>query len=424
MTKRILVFPCGSEIGLEIHRSMRYSNRFELVGGSSIDDHGRFVYEEYVAGLPFHHQADFADQIAEVVRSHRIDAIYPTMDAVAETLQNLAGRIGCRVIGSEPRVTAICASKTAAYDLLADCVPTPQRYSSLDEVPSFPIFIKPDRGYGARNSMLAETPEVARTFLASKCTDNMLLLEYLPGREWTVDCFSDRHGALRFHAARGRNRISNGISVNTSPSGDYAAEFETWAQTINANLKPRGAWFFQAKQGAGGQPKLLEVAARLGGSSGVFRCQGVNFALLSVFDAFDQDISIAPNAYRIELDRALDNRYQVDIRYAHVFVDLDDCVLLRGRINHQLIAFLHKAISEGKGITLLTRHYRHPEETLRQHRIAELFDRVIHLAGTEKKSDYIDRQDAIFIDDSFAERRDVAENTGISVFAPDMVEAL
>jgi len=105
-------------------------------------------------------------------------------------------------------------------------------------------------------------------------------------------------------------------------------------------------------------------------------------------------------------------------------VDLDDCVLVRGRVNLQLIAFLYKALSEGKGVTLLTRHYQHPDETLRQHRIAEMFERVFHLTGGERKSDYIDRRDSIFIDDSFAERRDVAECAGIPVFSPDMVEAL
>jgi len=424
MTKRILVFPCGSEIGLEIHRSMRFSSHFDLVGGSSVDDHGRFVFEEHIGGLPFHDAADFAERIIAAVRDYRIDAIYPTMDAVAETLQNLAGRIGCRVIGSDPRATAICASKTAMYDALDGLVPMPQRYASLDAVPSYPIFIKPDRGYSARNTTQAATPEDARAFLASRRADHMLLFEYLPGKEWTVDCFSDRHGALRFHAARGRNRISNGISVHTSPSDDHRAEFDSWARTINATLRPRGAWFFQAKQSASGRPVMMEVAARLGGSSSLFRGLGVNFALLSAFDAFDQDVSIAPNAYPIELDRALDNRYKIDIGYGHVFVDLDDCVLVRGRVNHQLIAFLFSAVAQGKGLTLLTRHHRDPQETLQQHRIAELFDRVIHLTHGERKSDYIDHADAIFIDDSFAERQNVSENAGIPVFAPDMVEAL
>ncbi|WP_042428160.1 ATP-grasp domain-containing protein [Comamonas granuli] len=421
--KRILVFPCGSEIGLEIHRSLRFSTHFELVGASSVEDHGRFVYERYIDGLPFHHAPDFVEAMARVVREQRIDAIYPAMDAVADTLQQQADRIGCKVIGSGPDTTAACASKTATYQLLNGRIPLAQRFADTESA-QYPIFIKPDRGYGARNSLRADSAAQAQAHLARHAGQAMLLQEYLPGREWTIDCFSDRHGALRFHCARGRDRVSNGISVRTSPSADFQAEFAHWAQQIHQALQPRGAWFFQAREDAQGRPRLLEVAARLGGSSGLFRCMGVNFALLSAFDAFDGDVSITPNAYPIVLDRALDNRYRIAIQYSQVFVDLDDCLLVQGRVNHQLVGYLYKAISDGKRITLLTRHKRPPEATLREYRLQALFDRVIHLSAEEKKSDHIDCQDAIFIDDSFAERQEVAQRKKIPVFAPDMVEAL
>lgn len=422
---RILVFPCGSEIGLEIHRSLRYSTHFELIGASSVDDHGRFVFDHYVDGLPLHDAPDFAARLADVISARRINAIYPTMDAVAETLASLAARLGCRVIGSDLRATALCASKTATYDLLEGRVPLARRYASLEDVSQYPIFIKPDRGYGARNSHYAPTPEAARDFLARHAARPMLLQEYLPGREWTIDCFSDRHGMLRFHAPRGRERISNGISVRTRPSQEFAAEFSAWAQHIHDAVRPRGAWFFQAREDAEGRPRLLEVAVRLGGSSGLFRCMGVNFAMLSAFDAFDQDVRIAPNRYPITLDRALDNRYRIDgLSYTHVYVDLDDCLVLRGAVNPQLVGFLYKAIAEGKNVTLLTRHAQPLKETLQALRIEALFDRIVHLTQGERKSSHIDHSTAIFIDDSFAERQEVAERLHIPVFAPDMVEAL
>lgn len=424
MSKRILVFPCGSEIGLEIHRAMRHSKHFELVGGASTNDHGRFVYEEVLGDLPFHDDPAFPARLAETLHEYRIDAVYPTMDAVAETLQSLAARLHVRVIGSNARATALCASKSATYDLLAGNIPLPRRYPTLSEVDSYPIFIKPDRGYGARNCLRADTPDAAQAFIARATQGEMLLLEYLPGREWTVDCFTDRHGMLRFHGVRQRNRISNGISVNTSPSEDFAEEFARWAQAINDLLKPRGAWFFQARQDTTEQPRLLEVAARLGGSSGLFRCQGVNFALLSAFDAFDHDVRIATNAYNIELDRALGNHYKVGICYTDIFVDLDDCLVIRGRLNHQLVGFLYKAVGDGKRITLLTRHAQNLEETIRRLRIRELFDHIKHITDDTPKSAYIDAPAAIFIDDSFAERSDVARRLGIPVFAPDMVECL
>jgi hypothetical protein len=424
MSKRILVFPCGSEIGLEIHRALRYSIHFELVGGSSVEDHGRFVYEEYLGDLPFHDSPDFGQEMARIIRKHGIDAIYPTMDAVAETLQDLAAQLDVCVVGSPPETTRACASKSAIQDMLGGLIPTPRRYPNLEAVPAYPVFIKPDRGYGSRHAARADDKAGAMALLAQNADQTMLILEYLPGKEWTIDCFSDRHGKLHFHAARGRDRISNGISVKTSPSAEFSAVFATWAATINSRLRPRGAWFFQAKLDAQGQPRLLEVAARFAGSSAVHRGMGVNLPLLSVFDAFEWPVAVTPNRYHIELDRALENRYRIDLDYKQVYVDLDDCILLKGKVNHLLVGFLYKAIGKGCTITLLTRHAGDLRSTLGKARLQALFDDIVHITDGTPKANYIDPKNAIFIDDSFQERNNVAQGLGIPVFSPDMVEAL
>lgn len=424
MTKRILVFPCGSETGLEIYRALRYSTHFDLIGASSVDDHGRFVYEEYVGSLPFHDHPDFASRIIEVIRVHGIDAIYPTMDAVAETLQDMAPRLGIRIIGSSPAATRTCASKTLTYDALDGLIPTPDRYSSLASVTVYPVFIKPDRGYGSRNASRADDAQSAAAILGRHAHSNMLILEHLPGQEWTVDCFSDRHGSLLFHAPRGRDRISNGISVRTSPSSEFADQFANWATIINRQLRPRGAWFFQAKLDSHGEPRLLEVAARFAGSSALQRGLGVNLPLLSVFDAFEWPVSIIANNYSIELDRALENRFRIQQAYRHVYVDLDDCLLIKEQVNTTLVAFLYQAINNDCTITLLTRHTADLQQTLCKHRLETIFDQIVHITDGKPKSAYIDALPAIFIDDSFHERQEVARTLGIPVFAPDMIEAL
>jgi hypothetical protein len=425
MTKRILVFPCGSEIGLEIYRSICYSTHFELVGASSVDDHGRFVYEEYIGDVPYYNSPEFPEAINYIVNKYHIDAIYPAMDTVATTLKKIEAELNVIIIGSSSEVNVICESKKLTYHELRGVVGVPECFDGIDNVVAFPVFIKPDRGYGSRNTYLAENEDDARQIINRFGKDEMLLVENLPGSEWTVDCFSDRYGKLRFCGPRIRGRISNGISVNTRSCTEYEAEFKRWANVINKTLGLRGAWFFQVKLDSAEQPKLLEVASRLGGSSGLFRCKGVNFALLSLFDAFDIDVDITPNQYNIELDRALDNRYILELEYKHVFVDLDDCLIIRGELNRYMVLFLHKAVSKGKKITLITRHLQDPMITLKEYRISDLFDRVIHISDIQKKkSSYIDTVSAIFIDDSYAERCDVFVRKGLPVFSPDMIEAL
>jgi len=59
MKKNVLVFPCGSEIGLEIYRSLSKSIHFNIIGASSIDDHGKFIFQNYIGDAPFVEDANF-----------------------------------------------------------------------------------------------------------------------------------------------------------------------------------------------------------------------------------------------------------------------------------------------------------------------------------------------------------------------------
>lgn len=420
--KRILVFPCGSEIALEIYRSLKYSIHFELIGASSTDDHGKFVYKEYIGGLPYVTSPSFIDAISEIVKEKNIDAIFPAMDLVSEILKRNEQNIGCKVIGSSYETVNICTSKLRMYKFLRHVVKTPHIYSDEDEF-SYPVFMKPDVGYGARGTRLITSHEMLQEY--KKEYPDSICCEYLCGNEYTVDCFTDRNGKMLFSAPRLRRRIMNGISVNSIPVEDEQKEFYNIAKAINDNICFRGAWFIQLKRDKDGVLTLLEIAARLGGSSSLYRNKGVNFALLTLFDAFDYDVEVFCNDYKIELDRALDNVYKIDISYDEVFVDFDDCVLLRSKdVNTELVAFLYQCINEHKKITLLTRHRADIYKTLKMYRLSEVFDRIIHITDGTKKSQYIDNLSSIFIDDSYSERLDVKKHVKIPVFSLDMVKSL
>jgi hypothetical protein len=422
--KNILVFPCGSEIALEIHRSVKFSTHFKLIGTSSVDDHGRFVYEDYIGGIPFHNDKDFLPALQKIVKEYSIDAIYPAMDLVAYTLKANEHELGCKVIGSSLESTKICSSKALMYESLKECVDIPKLYDNLKEA-TYPLFIKPDIGYGSRNTFLASNQEEAKTFLdRHKHIGDFLLCEYLSNEEYTIDCFSNKDGKLMFAQARQRARISNGISVNTVHVNKHSESFTKIAQNINDILKPQGAWFFQMKENIKNNPKLLEVAMRLGGSSSLFRAKGVNFALLTLFDAFGFDVEILQNSYDVELDRALSNRYKIDVEFQNVYMDYDDCIIIKEKVNTTAIEFIYKMINQNKKVILLTRHAGNLEESLKKHRLNELFDKIIHIDKSEKKSHYITSEGAIFIDDSHVERKDVYVSKNIPVFSPDMIEVL
>lgn len=420
--KNILVFPCGSEIGLEIHRSLKNSLHFNLIGGNSTDDHGKFVFNQYIDDIPFISSPNFISKLKEIVKIHHIDAIYPAMDAVITLLKEHEKELGCKVIASSVETVNICLSKTKTYKTLKHIIDVPEIYPK-EEINRFPVFSKPDIGYGSRGAKLIKDKLMLQAHAAEY--PNNIFCSFLPGPEYTIDCFTDRYGKLRYFAPRLRKRIMNGISVHTVPVPDTAAKFENIIRKINDTISFQGAWFVQLKEDENGTLFLLEVAARLGGSSSLFRNKGINFAMLTLFDAFGYDVEIIENQYYIELDRALNNRYKIDISYDEVFVDFDDCILLEKKyFNLDMMKFLFQCLNENIKITLLSKHKDDLNEQLARLKIEGLFTRIIHLKQNEQKSAYIDNPHAIFIDDSFAERKEVATKLGIPVFSLDMLECL
>ena len=426
MKKNILVFPCGSEIALEVYRSVRDSSHFNLIGASSVDDHGKFVFDNYIGGVPFISDSHFCDAIRKIVKDYSIDAIYPAMDAVIEVLKANELFLGCKIISSCLDTTKMCLSKSLTYKHMKNVVKTPRIYDAC-EVMNYPVFVKPDVGYGSRGVRKVNNDEELKVHLLNSPAS--IICEYLPGKEYTVDCFTDKNGTMLVAKPRERCRVMNGISVNTKPMLDNEGEFYEFAVKINTSVRFRGAWFFQVKRDSNGQLVLLEMASRFGGSSSLFRAKGINFAAMSLYDAFDLPVSVLENDYDVELDRALDNKYRIDVAYNEVFVDFDDCIVLENKkVNVRLVSYLYECVNRNVRITLLTKHDNEKlgelDVALENLRIRPLFDRIIHIGVEDEKYLYIDNRNSVFIDDSFAERKKVSDNCKIPVFSLDMVEVL
>jgi hypothetical protein len=154
------------------------------------------------------------------------------------------------------------------------------------------------------------------------------------------------------------------------------------------------------------------------------RVKGINFPLLSIYEQARVPVEIMLNDVEVELDRALVNRYRHNINFLIAYVDLDDTLILNGKVNIMLIRFLFQCINQGKRIVLITRQKGDLRRTLSMHRLNGIFDEIIKVAPEASKADYIKHKQAIFIDDSFSERKEVHARTGIKTFDSSMLEIL
>jgi hypothetical protein len=420
--KNIFVFPCGSEIALEINRSLKYNTHFNLIGGSSIDDHGRFVFDNYIDGIPFVTDSRFIPTIKDIVNKNKIDVIYATMDSVIVELKKNEIEIGCKVLSPDIEVVELCLSKHKTYDRLKDIIKVPKLYH-YTQIKEYPVFGKPDIGYGSRGVKKIDNYEMLQEYINNN--HNVLLCEYLSGEEYTVDCFTDKKGTLLFYKPRIRKRIMNGISVNTILYNEKNNEFEQIIKKINREVKFRGAWFAQFKRNEQNELVLLEIAARFGGSSSLFRAKGINFAQLTLFDFFNNNVSFIENDYNVELDRALDNVFKIDIQYNEIFCDFENCLLIDEKyINVKLVSFLYQCVNEKKKLTLLT-NKNNIEITLKKYHLYSIFDRIIYV-DTKKMiiNNYIDNIQSIYISPSFTNRKIIHLEKNIPVFDLDNITVL
>jgi len=416
----VLVFPAGEQNSIELHDALCSCVNINLFGASSVgrERHGSFVFENYIPNLPLITSEDFFEKFNECIKTNKINAVFPTHDTVALFFAENAEKIKTKIIGANKESALICRDKKRTYETFKGEDFLPAIYESIEK---FPVFIKPREGQGTVGAKHIKNKEDIPLNIDTK---DFVICEYLPGEEYTVDCFTDRLGELKFVSCRSRDRLLAGISV-AGEIKTTTEEIQNIAQTINKKLNFLGLWYFQIKKDSNGKFKLLEISARVAGTMCLTRARCVNFPLLSVYTAIGLDIEILPNNYSVKMDRALISRYKIDFEYENVYFDFDDTLIIRCKVNLNAIRFLYQCKNMNKRVILITKHIDDIYRSMEKYSIDKnLFSEIISIKEIEKKSYYIKYKNAIFIDNAYAERSDVAKNCGIPVFDVDGIEFL
>lgn len=419
----VLVFPCGAENALEIHQALKDVLNIKLFGASGVDDHGIYVFKNYIGKMPFINEDIFITRLNEIIVENGIDIIIPTHDDVVLKLAEEKEKIKAKIAIPGLKQSLISRSKKKTYNLFKDFSFCPKIYNNVYEINEFPVFAKPDAGQGAKGAFFLDKNNIGAQNI-DKLKD-YVFCEYLPGEEITVDCFTDKNGELRFIGPRKRERIFSGISVR-SFTIELTSEVEKIAQEISYEMKMNGLWYFQLKKDISNSYKLLEVSVRTAGTMNLYRGLGVNFPLLTIYNLLGYEVKIIKNNNYLEVDRCLLNRYSHDIEYSKIYIDFDDTIIKQNEANPEVMFFLYNAKNNKKSIHLITKHEHDLNETLQKYHIHKgLFDEIIHLKKTEKKCDFIsDAPKSIFIDNAFNERMEVKNELNIPVFDVDAIPTL
>ncbi len=414
----VLIFPCGTEIANEILASIQHHKYFKPVLANSEEISFCSFRNDHVFFLPHVDKKNFIEKLNRLILEQRIDFIIPAHDDVALELSLKEKEILAKIIGQPAEVNKIVRFKDKTYDFFKKIIPVPKVLNILSENFSYPIFVKPKRGQGSNNSFKIVSDIQLEYFKQNYFTDDFVFMEYLPGKEFTVDCFSD-NGKVLFVGGRERQKTIKGISSMSSLVGDpiLNKQFEEYAQKISEKLHLHGLWFFQLKEDAKNNLKLLEIGPRVSGTMMLNRMRGINFVELSLYQKLGKPVEVIINHLNnLSVARYLAPIFKSNIEYKNLYVDFDDTLVFENKkINSKLMMLIFQAINEGKHVYLISKHKDNQlEALLRRFGIQDVFQDIILLNDRQKKSDFI-KNNSILIDDSFAERKQAIIN-GIPSF--------
>ncbi len=350
------------------------------------------------------------DELEVIVERQEIDFIIFAHDSWIFEFRNLDSIGEAKIIKNPCAAIEICSFKSSTYGFLREDVSTPTIFKLAEEVQDFPVFLKPNRGQGSIGALKIDSRKELEPFMDSegRFYDHWVVSEFLPGIEYTIDCFSALNGDLLYSSPRIRMAIESGLAVETKIIRH--PQLSIWASRISKKLLLNGPWFFQVKEDSKGSLKLMEIGLRVAGGSGVQRLKGVNLSQLNILQSQGKVLEILnQNVFPCKKKNEID----LDFDYQEIYVDYDDTLIVNFVLNHKLIAFLESEINRGIIVTLITRHSGNLEDSLTQFGIRELFSRIIHITNKHLKSKYIDSNvKFLFIDDSFRERSDVSVQFG------------
>jgi len=194
---------------------------------------------------------------------------------------------------SDLEVMMTCANKWEFHQKTHGAFPMPETARTPEGWQRFPCFVKPVFGKGSRNShRCGDADELA--YHVARSTDELLIQEYLPGDEYTVDVLSDLSGVPLLAVPRARLETKDGISSKGRVFRD--AEMERLCLDIARHLGLKGPTCVQLKRAADGRLKFLEINPRIGGGSMFTTLAGVNMPMLLVMMATGTRVALpGPN---------------------------------------------------------------------------------------------------------------------------------
>lgn len=283
---RILITGAGGPSAISVWKSLSADHDIHM---ADIDPCAAGLYlvpEDRRLIVPRGDSPELAPALLEACRARSIELLLPTVDSEFVPLAEVRSKFeasGVALPISPLEALRVCRDKDLLISRLRGLAPVPESEPMTEDVAaaisSFPRFVKPRLGAGSRGAVKID----GREDLDALPKDGSLLLqEYLPGEEYSVDVYVHSDGRVMAAVPRERMKTDSGVAVTarTLNNQDLIESAVRVAQVIGVRYVAN----IQFKRAADGIFKLLEINPRFPGTLPLTTAAGVDMPKLMIDD--------------------------------------------------------------------------------------------------------------------------------------------
>lgn len=271
----ILVTGVGGGSGLATTRILKETGYSVIAADCDAYANG-FGIADIDVVIPRPSDASFLQRIKYLKDKYNISAIFPNVDDELNIFSQNDDLLP--LIISNKATIKICLDKALTYSILKDKILLPSIYD-INHI-AYPAVVKPRTGRGSRNVHIinSENELLALLNYLNTCEklgiDDVIIQEYLPGTEYTVDCLFDFNNNYIISVPRIRLVTKGGISMVGETV--HNSKFDDIIRIIGNIIKFKGPINVQFKEDVSGNLKLIEINPRLSGGLPITYRAGVN----------------------------------------------------------------------------------------------------------------------------------------------------
>ena len=310
---RLLVTGAGGPAAIAAMKSLRADNSVELLA-ADMDPWAAGLYLVPPAArmlIPAGAAPDFAHSLLGRCVALGVDIVLPTVDAELRPLA--AAREEFAAAGID-----LLLAPAAALEVILDKLLLAQHCASVVRVPrtklfgsavdpaswTYPVIVKPRTGSGSRGILeIGSAAELA----ALKRSSTLIVQEFLPGEEYSVDVLADAGGQVIASVPRIRARVDSGVSVGGRTVHD--PEIEEFGRAVARATGLTYVANVQCRRDRAGRPALLEVNPRIPGTLGLTIASGVDMPRLALDALLGRPVPAHLDFRELAVVRFLDERF-------------------------------------------------------------------------------------------------------------------